>query len=154
VPSNRSGNPSGTRTGWGLNLTGALATVGRDTVSWQLAGGRAIASYLDDGGIDLAPDAGLKAQTVPSLGGFAYYNHWWSRGWSTSLGPSEHRQTNAGGQLDNAFRRGSYGSINLLTVPVRNFTTGAEFVWVRHEQKDGLAATDYRLQWSTRFVFE
>ena len=147
------GNPSGTRTGYGLNLAGALNTVGKDSISWQLAGGHAIASYMNDGGIDLAPDANIKAQTVQSLGWFGYYNHWWADGWSSALGYSEHRQDNAGGQLANAFRKGSYGSINLLAYPAKNVTTGAEFVWGRNEQKDGLAATDYRLQWSTKVAF-
>jgi hypothetical protein len=153
VPTSTNGNPSGTRSGFGLNLTGALNTFGKGNISWQLAGGRAIASYMNDGGIDLAPDSGLKAQAVKSLGWFAYYNHWWGSGWSTSLGYSEHRQDNAGGQLDNAFRKGSYGSLNLLAHPVKNLTTGAELVWGRIEQKGGLSATDYRLQWSTRAAF-
>ncbi len=147
------GNPSGTRTGYGLNLAGAINTFGKDTFSWQLAAGRSIASYMDDGGVDLAPDSAIKAQAVPSLGWLAYYNHWWYSGWSTSLGYSEHRQDNAGGQLASAFRKGSYGSINLLAYPARNLTTGAEFVWGRNEQKDGLAATDYRLQFSTKVAF-
>jgi hypothetical protein len=32
-------------------------------------------------------------------------------------------------------------------------TSGVEYIWGRHETKDGSSATDYRLQWSTRVTF-
>ena len=147
------GAPSGRRTGYGLNLAGALNVLGKDKITWQLAGGHAIASYMNDGGIDLAPDANLKAQTVQSLGWFAYYNHQWSDKLSSAIGYSEHRQNNADGQLANAFRKGSYSSANLLFNPVKNVTTGAEFVWGQLEHKDGSSAEDYRLQFSTKVTF-
>jgi len=38
------GRPSGTRTGYGINLTGALNVFGKDRLTWQLAAGRAIAT--------------------------------------------------------------------------------------------------------------
>jgi hypothetical protein len=31
--------------------------------------------------------------------------------------------------------------------------TGGEYIWGKHEQKDGFSATDQRLQWSTRVTF-
>ena len=30
---------------------------------------------------------------------------------------------------------------------------GGEYIWGKHESKDGASATDYRLQWSTRVTF-
>ena len=152
-PSRADNQPSGHRTGYGLNLAGALNLFGKDKLSWQLVSGRAIASYMNDGGIDLAPDASLRAETVSSLGWLAYYGHTWSDKWTSAIGYSEHRQDNTGGQFGNAFRKGSYASANLLYAPAKNLTTGAEFVWGRHEYKDGSSAPDYRLQFSTKAAF-
>ena len=36
---------------------------------------------MNDGGVDLAPNASLQAETVTSLGGFLYYDHYWSERW-------------------------------------------------------------------------
>jgi hypothetical protein len=147
------GNPNVTKTGYGLNLAGAFKFTPRDTLSWQLAYGQAIASYMNDGGIDLAPDANLHAETVKSLGWFAWLGHGWTDKWSSSIGFSQHSQDNAGGQSDNAFHRGSYGSVNLLYTPARNILTGAEYIWGKNEAKDGSSAIDDRIQFSTKFQF-
>lgn len=151
---NTAGNePSGTKTGYGLNLSGQLNTWGKDRVVGQLAAGRAIASYMNDGGSDLAPGANLQAETVKSIGWFAYYDHYWSEQWSSSLGYSEHRQSNTEGQLSNAFHKGSYSSVNLLYTPLKNLTTGAELLWGQLENKDGSSAEDHRIQFSTKYTF-
>jgi hypothetical protein len=147
------GNPSGTKTGYGLNLTGTLKLFGKDQFNGGLVWGEAIASYMNDGGVDLAPGVGLRAETVRSLGWMAYYSHWWSDQWSSTVGFSQHKQDNTAGQTGTAFRTGSYGNLNVLYYPAKNVTTGLEFVWGELEQKSGQSATDYRLQFSTKVAF-
>jgi len=147
------GRPSGTRTGYGINLTGALNVFGKDRLTWQLAAGRAIATYMNDGGVDLAPNASLQAETVTSLGWLLYYNHAWSEQWSSAFGYSEHQQNNTDGQLGSAFHRGSYSSVNVLYAPVKNVLTGGELVWGQLKTKDGTSAPDYRFQFSTKVTF-
>jgi hypothetical protein len=46
---------SGHQTGWGVNLSGSIHTVGKDNVLLQVAYGEGIANYFVDGGVDLAP---------------------------------------------------------------------------------------------------
>jgi hypothetical protein len=152
-PAAADGNPSGHETGYGVNLSGSLKSIGTDNFTWQIADGKAIASYMDDGGVDLAPDANLKAQAIKSLGWFAYYNHYWAQQWSSAFGYSEHRQDNAGGQLDDAFKKGSYSSVNLLYYPAKNVTTGAELLWGQRENKGGQSASDKRIQFSSKVTF-
>jgi len=147
------GNPSGTKTGYGLNLTGTLKVFGKSQLNGGLVWGEAIASYMNDVGVDLAPGSGLRAETVQSFGWLAYYNHWWTDQWSSTIGFSQHKQDNTAGQTATAFRTGSYGNVNVLYYPWKNVTTGLEFVWGELEQKDGQSATDYRLQFSTKVTF-
>src|SRR5206468_1332439 len=48
-------NPSGRVTGWGLNLTSNIKSIGSDMVHLGYVYGRGIASYMNDGGVDVAP---------------------------------------------------------------------------------------------------
>ncbi|MBO9647005.1 MAG: hypothetical protein J7605_00725 [Variovorax sp.] len=148
------GNPSGHQTGYGLNLSGAFKFLGgKDSLTWQAAYGKAIASYANDGGVDLAPNAFLRAETVPSTAWLLYYNHAWNAQWTSAIGYSEHRQSNTDGQLGSAFRKGSYASANLLYNLQKNITTGLEYIWGRRENKDGGSEPDSRLQFSTKVTF-
>jgi hypothetical protein len=69
---NGGGEPSGHKTGDGVNLTGTLKVLGKDRIDAGLVWGKAIASYMNDGGADLAPGpvnlASTNAEAVESLG--------------------------------------------------------------------------------------
>jgi hypothetical protein len=153
TPTNPNSDPSGTKTGYGLNLSGQYNTFGKDRVVAQLVFGQAIASYMNDGGSDLAPNASLQAEAVKSVGWFVYYDHYWNDKWSSSVGYSEHSQSNTDGQLADAFKKGSYMSGNLLFYPVKNVTTGAELLWGQRENKDGATGDDTRIQFSAKYTF-
>jgi outer membrane murein-binding lipoprotein Lpp len=153
TPTTSGAEPSGEETGWGINLSGAFNTFGKDRIIGAVVYGEGIASYMNDGGVDLAPDATLQAETVESLGWFAYYDHYWSERWSSSIGFSEHRQDNTSGQLANAFKKGSYASANLLYYPTKNLTTGAELLWGERENNDGSTGDDSRIQFSAKYKF-
>jgi hypothetical protein len=143
---------SGVRTGWGVNLNGALQAFGRDRVVAQLAVGDAIASYVNDGGVDLAPDARLRASTVRSVAAFAYYERHWSSRWRSAAGYGLHRQQPLAGQLPGAFRHGRYASAN-LTWRSGATTVGVELLWGEHAHADGARGDDLRLQLSTIYRF-
>jgi hypothetical protein len=125
----------------------------RDKVYAQLTYGEGISSFMNDGGNDLAPNAALEAATVPSYGYMLYYEHPWNPMWMSSIGYSEHRQDNTGGQTADAFKKGSYFSANALYTPAPNILLGAEILWGRRENRGGASGSDTMIQFSAKYNF-
>jgi outer membrane DcaP-like protein len=152
VPGN---NPDGTEFGWGINLSSAIHTFGDDQLLLQVVYGDGIASYMNDGGVDLAPanKSLTHAEAVPLLGWLAYYNHTWNDRWTSSVGFSENRQWTTSGQEDSAFETGQYASANLLFHPVPEMLIGPEFLWGRRENRNNDSESDNRIQLSVKYDF-
>jgi hypothetical protein len=152
----------GDERGWGLNLASAINTIGRDRLLLQVVYGEGIASYMNDGGMDLAPavafDEGgsvsdVEAQAVPLTGVMAYYDHYWSDRWSSSVGYSYTEVDNTNFQEPGSFHKGEYASGNLLYYPRENLLVGAELMWGQRENNDGASDDDFRLQLSVIYSF-
>jgi len=149
-------NSSGHEPGGGLNLSSTIKVFERDSINLQFAGGYGIASYLNDGGTDIAPDNDTPirgAETVPLIAWLAYYNRTWSDKFTSSIGISEARQWTIGGQDDSAFQSAHYANVNLLFHPLPQLMLGPEYVWGRLNVKGGEDETDNRLQFSVKYAF-
>src|SRR5262245_24255173 len=88
VPDNA---PKGHDTGWGVDVTTGIKFGAKDKLLGGVVYGEGIASYMNDGGVDLAPGgtvADPEPEAVPLLGVSAYYDHYWSDKFSTSFGYS------------------------------------------------------------------
>lgn len=144
---------SGEEFGYGVNLSGTVNTVGRDRLRWQVAVGEGIGNYLNDGGIDLAPDSQLRATTVPVVGWLLFYDRWWNDRWSSSIGWSGVDMDNTRGQDDDAFDTLDYGLVNLLHYPADNIMVGAELIHGALSLNDSADGTDTRIQFSFKFNF-
>ena len=155
-PDTATNRPDGTEIGWGFNLSSVIESFGDDQLLLQVVYGHGIASYMQDGGTDLAPDAPTdpNAEAVPTFGWLAYYNRTWNERWTSSLGFSEHRQETTRGQLDSAFEVGQYLSANLLYHPVPQMLIGPEFLWGRRENRNGDSEPDARVQFSVKYDFD
>jgi hypothetical protein len=144
--------------GWGINTSAGLNTWGRDVLKLQAVYGEGIGNYLNDGGIDIAPDssdpAKAGATAVPLLGISAYYDHYWNDEWSTSLGWSMIDLDTESGQAGGEFETGQIAQINLLHYPADNVMMGTEFIWGQREDVDGSTGTDYRIQFSLKVNFD
>jgi hypothetical protein len=143
--------------GWGLNLSSNIKVGARDVVRLSIVYGEGIASYMNDGGVDLAPStadpATADAESVELTGLVLYYDHWWSDQFSSSIGYSSTEVDNLDGQSPDAFKKGQYASANLLYYPADRIMVGAEFLWGDREDFNGASGDDIRLQISFKYNF-
>ena len=162
--------PEGSQTGWGVNLTGSFKA-SLATFRLGVVHGRGIATYMNDGGMDLAPAAELgpippifplppeflgtllDAEAVKLLGISAYVDLQWTKQLSSALGYSFTKVDNTNFQEATAFHKGSYASGNLLWMPADQILAGVELLWGKREDNDGNSGTDLRLQSTFKFSF-
>jgi hypothetical protein len=161
TPDNR---PKGHKLGWGLNLASNIKFGSKDVLHLSAVYGEGIASYMNDGGTDLGPKGqpvllpnrtitGLSPDVVPLLGLVAYYDHYWSNKWSSSIGWSETHVDNLSFQAADAFRTGQYASVNLLFTPDPHLLFGAEFLWGQRTDNNNESGADTRIQFSFKYSF-
>ena len=152
----------GSETGWGLNLGTVFNVLSQDKVLLQVVYGEGIASYMNDGGMDLAPnvtfDGGglitdVAAEAVPLTGVLAYYDHYWNDRWSSSIGYSYTEVDNTNFQGESTFNKGEYASTNLLYYPADNLMFGAEVLWGKKTTNGGDSDDDVRFQFTAKYTF-
>jgi hypothetical protein len=152
---------SGSETGWGINVGTAISTIGDDKILLQVVYGEGIANYMNDGGMDLAPTASfdetavtdVEAEAIPLTGVVAYYDHYWTPKWSSSIGYSYTEVDNTNFQGADTFNKGEYASVNLLHFPGENLMLGGEFLYGRRTNNDGADGDDMRFQFTVKYNF-
>ena len=144
--------------GWGINTSAGINTWGQDKLKLQVVYGEGIGNYMNDGGVDVAPDSAniddAGAEAVELLGISAYYDHYWSDKWSTSVGWSMTDLDTTSGQLGTEFEKGQIAQINLLHYPADNVLLGSEFIWGEREDVNGNTGSDYRIQFTLKVNFD
>jgi hypothetical protein len=158
----------GSKTGWGINLSSVInmsslvSMLEKDRLLLQLVHGDGIATYMNDGGMDLAPTAtlnplsptpNLDAEAVPLTGLVAYYGHYWTPKLESSVGYSYTEVTNTNFQATNAFHKGDYASGNLIFYPTDKVMFGVEAMWGRRTDNNGVTGYDWRFQLSGKYNF-
>ncbi|HVU30286.1 MAG TPA: DcaP family trimeric outer membrane transporter [Sphingomicrobium sp.] len=155
--------PKGHKTGWGVNL-GSSFNVSLATARIGAVYGRGIASYMNDGGMDLAPNIAVQqvpgsiviipsAEAVKLFGWTSYIDFNWSKQWTSSVGYSFDKVDNTNFQADSAFHKGQYASVNLLWHPASGVFTGGELLWGKRTDNDGNSGKDLRFQYSFHWDF-
>ena len=144
--------------GWGINTSAGIKTWGSDVLKLQVAYGEGIGNYMNDGGLDIAPDSAdptrASAETVPLLGISAYYDRYWNDKWSSTIGWSMTDLDTSDGQDPTEFEKGQIATINLLHYPYDNVLLGTEFGWGQREDVNGDTGSDYRIQFSLKVNFD
>lgn len=149
--------------GWGIEGSLVLKTTEMDKLLLQVVHGDGVASYMNDGGMDIAPTAAfnpllavptLRAEAVPLTGVSAYYNHYWSSKWESAFGYSFTQVSNTNFQEPTVFHKGQYASFNLLAYPFKDLMIGAEVLWGKLTQNGGQTGDDFRFQFSAKYSFD
>ncbi|MFL6851607.1 MAG: DcaP family trimeric outer membrane transporter [Sphingomicrobium sp.] len=155
--------PSGHELGWGINATSSIK-ISLATLRLGAVYGRGIATYMNDGGMDLAPAVSIqrnangilvvpRAEAVKLLGMSAYSDFNWSKKWTSSIGYSFDKVNNTNFQDLTAFHKGQYASVNLLWHPADNVFTGGELLWGKRTDNDGNSGKDIRFQGTFHWDF-
>jgi hypothetical protein len=144
-------------TGWGVDVTASIKVGERDKVLLGFVTGAGIATFMNDGGVDMAPTTPIQATTdakaVDLTGVSAYFDHYWNTKWSSSIGYSYDEVDNLAGQNGSAFKKGEYFSANILHTPAENILIGAEILWGKREDFNGNSGDDSRIQFSLKYNF-
>jgi hypothetical protein len=147
--------PRASRLGWGLNLGTSFNVAKSTTLRAGVVYGHGIASYMNDGGTDLAPRTvpvgpglalGLEPQAVPLLGIIAYVDHRWSKSFTSALGYSMTRVENTNFQTASAYHKGEYASGNLLWEALPHILVGGELLYGKRTDNNGATGDDLRTQ--------
>jgi len=156
--------PKGHKTGWGLDLTSAI-NFKPVTLKLGAVYGRGLATYMNDGGMDLAPaidvvrdgETGFviipRAEAVKLFGLSAFADVQWSKNWSSTIGYSFDKVDNTNFQEAGAFHKGEYALVNLLWTPAPPVMTGFELQWGKRTDNDGSKGHDLRVQYSFKYSF-
>jgi hypothetical protein len=152
--------PSDNLSGWGVDLTTDIkfGGNGKNKVMLGVVYGEGIASYMNDGGMDVAPELStpppvLEALGVPLTGVIAYVDLYWTSEWSSSFGYSYTEVDNTNFQTGDTFHKGQYASVNLLYSSSKQMLVGVEALWGEREDNNGATGNDTRLQLSFKYSF-
>jgi len=144
-------------TGWGVNVTSNVNFGMRDKLLLGFVTGAGIASYMNDGGVDMAPTTGVaataQAKSVDLTGISVYYDHYWNSTTSSSIGYSYDEVDNLAGQTGDAFKKGEYFSANILHNVADSLLVGAEVLWGQRTDFNGNDGDDYRIQFTVKYNF-
>ena len=156
TPGGVDGEPDDNELGWGVNLTGTINLFEKDRLILGVVHGEGISNYLNDGGVDMAPDgdaADPDYKVVPLTGLIAYYDHYWNDQYSSSIGYSSTEIDNMDFQAAEAFEKGEYASVNLLHTPNDKVLMGVEYLFGKRTANDGTTGYDRRVQFSVKYAF-
>ena len=159
--------PKDEKLGWGINVSSNIKFWKRDVIHLSAVYGEGIASYMNDGGTDLAPVAvigpappifpplpgTLLPDTIPMFGAMIYVDHYWNDAFSSSIGWSMNRVDNTNFQEQSAYHTGHYASANLLWTPDPRILMGGEVLWGQREDRNGAKGDDWRVQFSFKYSF-
>jgi hypothetical protein len=149
---------SGSVFGWGLNLSGAVETFGKDNLILAVTGGHGVARYIQDPsvlGIDaepsLSPTPHLEA--TPAIGIEAAYQHFWTERLRSSIVYSYAAVNNTDVATGGTYNHGTYTAANLIWNPLGSLTVGGEFLYGWIMEQNHLSANAPRIQFSAKYNF-
>lgn len=152
---------SGSAFGWGINTSSNLKLGENSIARLQLVYGHGIQNYMNDAPVDVGiqnnfsnPRQPIKGVALPILGAVAFFDHNWSKKFSSTFGGSMVNIWNSDAQSPSEFHQGYYALTNLLYYPTKNVMGGGEFQYGRRVNlHNGYNFNDYRIQFSFKYSY-
>ncbi len=139
--------------GGAFNLSGNISTTGRDAVKFQVSYGTGYARYNEDlsgQGYDAVPDPddGYKLRPVTQRYLWLFYDRWWSRKLSSTIGWGNITLDTDNYFSPEAVSSTNYGAVNLIWYPNSYFKAGMEIIYGNRKNANGEQADNLRVQFS------
>ena len=125
--------------GWGVNFSGKIPTIDKDTFGFSVLGGKGVGRYMNATQTTNA-DAVVTTSdihTIPAAGGFANYTHHWTDLWQSNVMYSYVWNDNRKEQPDNAIHKVNYVLANLKWNPYPLVHVGVEYLYGTRKNNDG-----------------
>lgn len=144
-------------TGWGVQLSGVIASLPSTTFFAEATYGKGIGSYVYDlcgYGYDLIPSGGEGAMTAPaSLSGFVGVQYDFTDRFSASAFYSQARLYKSALAAEDAFRLGQTASANVIYEVIDGLEVGLEYEWARRTNADKASNHGNRLSLMCSYTF-
>jgi hypothetical protein len=141
--------------GWGVNFTGQIILFETDKLQFQIAGGDAIADYMNDTngvGLDGFFD-GDDVEGLMAAGLVLGYQHWWNKKWDSNFIYSIAWIEDDDDLPGEVYNSGQYAVVNLRWHPAERVMLGGELLYGIREDQDGDNGEAFRVQFSAQYKF-
>ncbi len=146
VPDNE---PPQNRLGWGVNLIGIDHLSDRDVLEGQFVFGSGLGSYR--GGADLTLSSPTRVATIPIVGAYGGYTHFWTKQLSSTAVYSWGVRRETEIDATDTIRSTNYVAVNLIWEPFQRLTMGIEYLYGTRTDKDGAFGEDSRIQCTVQY---
>lgn len=149
--------PTETAFGWGGSFSGKVAMpffAEKDILTFSATYGEGIGSNFNDQPPDIVFDStGTNFEVIPVFGWFVSYEHWWNSQFSSTLVYGALDVDNQATQSMDSLDTTQYAAANAVWKPNEHWLLGVEALWGKREDLDGEDGTDFRTQFTSRFIF-
>ena len=134
--------------GWGVNLSAAFSTFGKDSVQGQLTYGEGIFRYCNDDFFnnDAAFDSNGDLKPIPYFGAMLGYTHHWNEEWRSTATYGYVHLTNLASQGPTAYHLTHYASVNFVWQIRKRLSLGLEALYGSKEENDERRGNAVRVQ--------
>jgi hypothetical protein len=144
--------------GWGINLTGTVGLVGKDTFVYQGAYGAGMERYVNDTsglGVDAQPADAARPhlEAVPEAAIYGAYQHYWVKQLRSSAVYGFVQLQDTDLEPASSFHQSNYSAANLIWNPFGSLNVGTEILYGWLVEKNKASANDTRFMFSAKYNF-
>jgi hypothetical protein len=152
---------TGNTIGWGLHLSTVINITPDNIFRGSFVYGQGVENYMNDCPVDVGIEKNgnntttpLTGKALPVTGWIAYFEHNWSKKWSSTIGFSATHVENTSFGSTTAYADGQYGTLNIISTPVPHVTAAAELQYGRRANfGNDFTSNAVKVQFSFKYDF-